>query len=87
MNREESRTTFQNIVSISLLIVEKIKTDKQLSELPPFEFVSAMAIILTKVGLNIGLEEKDLKGMISASVSFSKDETLDDLSNVFPIRR
>jgi len=87
MNREESRTTFQNIVSISLLIVEKIKTDKQLSELPPFEFASAMAIILTRVGLNIGLEEKDLKGMISASVSFSKDETLDDLSNVFPIRR
>jgi len=87
MNREESRTTFQNIVSISLLIVEKIKTDKQLSELPPFEFVSAMAIILTKVGLNIGLEEKDLHAMIKASVSFSKDETLDDLSNVFPIRR
>jgi len=87
MNREESRTTFQNIVSISLLIVEKIKTDKQLRDLPPFEFASAMAIILTKVGLNIGLDENDLKGMISASVSFSKDETLDDLSNVFPIRR
>ena len=87
MNREEAKSTFKNIVSVALLIVEKIKTDKQLRDLPPFEFASAMAIILTKVGLNIGLNENDLKGMISASVSFSKDETLDDLSNVFPIRR
>ena len=87
MDREEAKSTFKNIVSVALLIVEKIKTDKQLGDLHPFEFTSAMAIILTKVGLNIGLEEKDLHAMIKASVSFSKDETLDDLSNVFPIRR
>lgn len=87
MNESEVKTTFQNIVSIALLIVEKIKTDRQLSELPPFEFVSAMAIILTKVGLNIGLEEKDMHSMIKASVGFSKDESLGDLSNVLPFKR
>lgn len=87
MNDCEVKTTFQNIVSIALLIVEKIKTDRQLSEIPPFEFVSAMAIILTKVGLNIGLEEKDMHSMIKASVGFSKDESLGDLSNVLPFKR
>lgn len=86
MDQNESRVAFNNILSVALLIVEKIKTDRHLRELPPFEFVSAMAIIMSKMGMTIGLTEKDLQTMISASVAFSKDESV-DMSNVIAFRK